>query len=61
MMTDDADREQVLHDKAIRQLKKQRDFRNLMRLSQVLNRLLSDDLRGAFLVLPVILAEHGLD
>jgi len=28
MMTDDADREQVLHDKAIRQLKKQRDFRS---------------------------------
>ena len=27
MMTDDADREQVLRDKAVRQLKKQRDFR----------------------------------
>ena len=28
MMTDDADREQVLRDKAVRQLKKQRDFRS---------------------------------
>ena len=27
MMTDDADREQVLRDKAVRQLKKKRDFR----------------------------------
>jgi hypothetical protein len=28
MITDDADREQVLRDKAVRQLKKQRDFRS---------------------------------
>ena len=28
MITDDADREQVLHDKAVRRLKKQRDFRS---------------------------------
>jgi len=28
MITDDADREQVLRDKAVRRLKKQRDFRS---------------------------------
>jgi 2TM domain len=28
MITDDADREQVLRDKAVRQLKKERDFRS---------------------------------
>ena len=28
MITDDADREQVLRDQAVRQLKKQRDFRS---------------------------------
>jgi 2TM domain len=28
MITDDADREQALHDKAVRQLKKRRDFRS---------------------------------
>jgi hypothetical protein len=28
MITDDADREQVLRDKAVRQLKKRRDFRS---------------------------------
>ena len=28
MITDDADREQALRDKAVRQLKKQRDFRS---------------------------------
>ena len=40
MITDDADREQVLRDKAVRQLKKQRDFRSHVLVYVLVNTLL---------------------
>ena len=40
MITDNADREQVLRDKAIKQLKKQRDFRSHLLVYVLVNTLL---------------------
>jgi len=40
MIIDDADREQELHDKAVRRLKKQRDFRSHLLVYVLVNTLL---------------------
>ena len=51
MSNDNVDREQALHDKAVRQLKKQRDFRNHLLLYILVNTFL--------VVIWLITGRHG--